>query len=356
MNILIDNNMPLLAETLSSDYNVIEFDGGELTNQSIMETKADCLFVRSTTKCDVFLLGGTKVKFVGTATAGTDNIDKEYFKKNSIEWVSAAGSNSLSVTEYVTLAVQMWCIENVKNIEEMTVGIVGNGNIGKKIAKVFSKFSKQVLVTDPYENIVEYENVKNAEYDDLLELSDAITFHTPITKTGKYPTYRMLNTKNIHKVKDGTLLINASRGGVISEYALKFINFNLKNLVLDVWENEPTPNLRLIQQCFISTPHIAGHSVEAKLRGSLNMIQAFELYTGHRVNKDAILNKLDEDSKIKLEGIEFYELYKELKGNIGIFKTSEGFKSEIKNKYDYNFSELRKSYKKHRETLINDLI
>jgi erythronate-4-phosphate dehydrogenase len=356
MIILIDSNIPLLSEILSEDYKVFEFEGGELTNGFIKETRAECIFVRSTTKCNVFLLGNTDVEFVGTATAGTDNIDKDYFQKNNIKWVNAAGSNSLSVTEYVALAVQLWCIENVKNIEEMTIGVVGYGNIGKKVAKLFSKFAKQVLVTDPHENILEYENVKIAEYDNLLELSDVITFHTPLTKTGKFPTYRMLNTKNIHKVKDSTLLVNASRGGVISEYALKFIDFNLNNLVLDVWENEPTPNSELVKRCFISTPHIAGHSVEAKLRGSLNMIQAFELHTGHRVNKDTILNKLDEFSKIELEGIDFYELYKELKSNINTIKTSAEFKSEIKTKYDYDFSDLRKSYKKHRETLINDLI
>jgi erythronate-4-phosphate dehydrogenase len=356
MNILIDSNIPLLSEILSESYNVIEFEGGELSNGFIQESNADCLFVRSTTKCDVFLLGNTKVKFVGTATAGTDNIDKEYFNKNDIKWINAVGSNSLSVTEYVTLAIQHWCIDNIKKIEDLTIGIVGHGNIGKKVAKVFNKYGKQVIVSDPFVEIKEYENVRKCDYNDLLKQSDIITFHTPLTKVGKFPTYRMLNTKNIRNVNEGTLLINASRGGVISEDAIKSVDYNLNNLVLDVWENEPTPNPMLISKSFISTPHIAGHSIEAKLRGSLNMIQAFELYTGHRINKDILIERINSKIKTDFDELDFYSLFKKLKNNINLMNTSNDFKSKLFEANNYNFSELRKSYKKHNETLVNELI
>lgn len=356
MNILVDNNIPFLSEILSDKYNVIEFEGGQLDNGLIQESNAEALFVRSTTKCDVFLLANTRAKFVGTATAGTDNIDKQYFNKNNIKWVSAAGSNSLSVAEYVTLGIQHWCIENVKNIEDLTVGIIGYGNIGKRIGKIHSYYCKEVLVSDPFVDIKEYKNLKQCDYNDLLMKSDIITFHTPLTKNGKFPSFKMLNTKNINTLKNGVLLINASRGGVISEYALKSVDFNMKNLILDVWENEPTPDLNTVRKSFISTPHIAGHSVEAKLRGSLYMIQAFELYTGNRIEKEQLIEKINQSVKSKIEDLDYYSLYKMLKNNINLMKTSNEFKSEVKDKSAFDFSGIRKSYTKHTETLVNELI
>ena len=356
MNILIDNNIPYLSQILSDKYNVIEFEGGQLDNGLIQESNAEALFVRSTTKCDVFLLANTKVKFVGTATAGTDNIDKEYFKKNNIRWFSAAGSNSLSVAEYVTLGIQHWCIENVRNIEELTVGIVGYGNIGKKVGRIHSYYCKEILVSDPFEDIKEYGILRQCDYNDLLMKSDIITFHTPLTKNGKFPSYKMLNTKNINTLKSDVLLINASRGGVVSEYALKSVDFNNNNLILDVWENEPTPDLNTVRKSFISTPHIAGHSIEAKLRGSLNMIQAFELYTGKSINKKQILERINRNAKTEIVDLDYYSLYKMLKNNINLMKTSNEFKSEVQDKNTFDFSELRKSYTKHTETLVNELI
>ena len=309
MNILVDSNIVLLPEILSEKFNVITYDGGELSNELIRETKSEILFVRSTTNCDVFLLGGTDVRFIGTATAGIDNLDIDFLEKNNIKWTNAAGSNAISVAEYVTLGIQKWTIENIINIEEKTLGIVGYGNIGYKVAKIFENYCQNILIYDPYVSQLKTKKSEFVDYHTLLSKADIITFHTPLTKSDNYPTYKMLDSDNLHLVNENILLINASRGGVVSEFALRAEKFNTNNLIFDVWENEPEIDSDFASKLFISTPHIAGHSYEGKLRGTLNMVQSFELYTGKRVDKSILINKINESRKYELNSLDYYDLF-----------------------------------------------
>ncbi len=354
MNIVIDSNIVLLKESLGTDFNVITFDGGELTPELLQETNAEILFVRSTSSCDVFLLGDSNVRFIGTATAGIDNLDLEFLENNNIKWTNAAGSNSISVAEYTTLAVLSWCTENQKDISELTLGIVGFGNIGSKVGKIFEQQCKQILVSDPYIDHTNSIKAKLCGIEEVLRNSDIITFHTPLVKDGEHPTYKLLDLNKMDLVKKDALIINAARGGVIDEQAIKIANHNPNNLIFDVWENEPNIDSDFASSLFLSTPHIAGHSFEGKLRGTLNMLQSFEVYIGKRIDKSLILNEINKDEKSVLSSLDYYSLYEKLESKIRLSKTSINFK-RILDDFDYkNFNQMRKEYPKHNETLSND--
>ena len=354
MNILIDDNIVLLKETLINDFNVITYNGGELTSEFLRETNAQILFVRSTTKCNETLLKNTKVRFIGTATAGTDNLDIEFIEKNEIKWTNAAGSNSISVAEYVTLSIQLWCLENLKDISNLTLGIVGYGNIGSKVGKLFEKFCKNILVYDPYINEIKNTNVSMYEYDNLLKESDIITFHTPLVKEGEYPTYKMLNDKNLGLINRNSLLINASRGGVIDEHSIKTSKINPNNLIFDVFENEPKIDPQFAKDLFISTPHIAGHSYEGKLKGTLNMIKELENYLGIIIDKTLIIEELNKESKVNINQIKYFDLFNLLKEKIGIEETSNRFKESLEYFDSNKFKKFRKEYPKHNESLSDE--
>jgi erythronate-4-phosphate dehydrogenase len=354
MKILIDSNIVLLKESLDFGFDVVTFDGGELTPQLLKETKAEALFVRSTTKCDSILLDNSNVKFIGTATAGIDNLDINYLEKNNINWTNAAGSNSISVAEYTTLGVQSWCLENLKDIAELTLGIVGFGNIGSKVGKIFEKQCKQILVTDPFIENTNSIYATMCNLDELLSKSDIITFHTPLVKDGDHPTYKLLDVIRMEIVKNDALIINAARGGVIDEKAIVSTNHNPKNIISDVWENEPNIDAEFAAGLFISTPHIAGHSFEGKLRGTLNMLQSFEEYIRKPIDKTHIIDEMNNFKKRELSSLSYYELYDKLKNNIQMIDTSNKFKRML-NHFDIKkFNQMRKDYPKHNETLSED--
>ncbi|MER3329135.1 MAG: NAD(P)-dependent oxidoreductase, partial [Candidatus Kapaibacterium sp.] len=308
-------------------------------------------FVRSTSKCDETFLEDSNVKFVGTATAGIDNLDLEFLDKKNIKWTNAAGSNSISVAEYTTLAIQSWCLEKLKDISELTIGIVGFGNIGTKYGKVFENYCKQILVTDPFIKNTGNVNATLCNIDELLANSDIVTFHTPLVKEGEHPTYKIIDLNNLDMIKKDALIINVARGGVIDEHALKKANHNPKNLIFDVWENEPNIDSEYATSLFISTPHIAGHSFEGKLRGTLNMLQSLEVYLDKKIDKSQIINEMNKYKKYKLTSLSYFELYDKLQKSIKLSETSDKFKS-ILNNFDYNkFNQMRKDYPKHNETL-----
>lgn len=354
MNIVIDSNIVLLKESLESDFKVITFDGGELTPQLLSETNAEILFVRSTSNCDVFLLGDTNVRFVGTATAGVDNLDLEFLEKNNIKWTNAAGSNAISVAEFTTLAIQSWCTANQKDISQLTLGIVGFGNIGSKVGKIFEKHCKEILVSDPYKENTGSVNANLCSIEELLSRSDIITFHTPLVNSGEHPTYKLLDLNKMDLINKDALIINAARGGVVDEQALKIANHNYNNLIFDVWENEPNIDSEFAESIFISTPHIAGHSFEGKLRGTLNMLQSLEVYLGKRIDKSIILNEINKYEKHKLSSLDYSDLCKKLESNIQLAETNMQFKNALID-FDYKkFNQLRKDYPKHNETLSDD--
>lgn len=365
MNILVDEQIPLLSDCLRNVANVFTFSGRNLTKKQLLETHCEILFVRSTTKVNKELLEGTKVKFVGSATSGIDHVDVEYLKQNEIFFVDAKGSNANSVAEYVVFSILHWAFLKNINTTGLKVGIIGFGNIGSLVGLYAHLLGMNILVNDP--PLFELYNsgkenpfpsfAKYCELESILQQADVITNHVPLTKNGKYPTYYMFDEKKLDLINEGTLFIHTSRGGVVEEKAIlnKFKGKDI-TLSIDVWENEPRVNLELVKKCEISTPHIAGYSFDGKLRGTLKMLQEFEKFS--KIQPDySIINK--EISKYKpLERIHFTNpkgIYTKLLENRKLLEDTLKFKQLLKmtdplerSKY---FDELRKTYPKRRETL-----
>ncbi len=290
MTIFIDENIPYLPQALKSIADVTIFNFKELTNEWLIKSKCQFLFTRSTIKVNSDLLDGTEVKFVGTSTIGTDHIDLEYLKKRKIHFCSAPGSNANSVAEYVIFAILHWLINNNYSPKDKTIGIVGFGNIGKLVQKHVREIfpEMKILLNDPPLKENNFNFPKNAEYcelDELIEKSDIVTNHVPKEKNGKNPTINLFNENNLKLLKNKSLFIHSSRGSIVDENAI----LNEKNkkeimLITDVWANEPYVNRELLSQSEIATPHVAGHSWNGKIRGSIMMLKQFEEFSGIKVD------------------------------------------------------------------------
>jgi erythronate-4-phosphate dehydrogenase len=302
ISILVDENIPYLAESLQSCGNVIQFQSRAIDNDFIKHSDTDILFVRSTTKVNEALLNKTSIKLVGTATAGIDHIDIEYLKKNNIQFVSAPGSNANSVAEYVIFSILFWCEKKKISITGKSIAIIGFGNVGKLVAKYSNLLGLKIYVNDPpllelgfsFPDYCTYKDI-----DDIITSADIITNHVPLIDSGLYPTSNLLNKDRINKIQNGSLFLHTSRGGIADEEAI--INKTKKGdivSVVDVWNNEPYCNPELADLALIATPHIAGYSRDGKLKGSLALINAFEKYTNQIANKTKILIELSEYSPI----------------------------------------------------------
>jgi erythronate-4-phosphate dehydrogenase len=262
MKIIVDENIEFGQEAFEQFGEVILSHGRKITNEMLKDAFA--LIVRSITSVNEELLKGTNVKFVGTATIGTDHLDIEYLDLAKIMHSSAPGCNSFAVTEYVLTALSKISYEQNFNLEDKSLGVIGYGNIGKKITSFAKAIGMNVAVNDPP---LEREGF---DYDfstleEALEC-DIITLHVPLNKTGIDKTYHLLDEERINNLKPGTILINTSRGAVVDNIALlnRLKNKNDITVVLDVWENEPSINQELLQNVFLGTQHIAGYSYEGK--------------------------------------------------------------------------------------------
>ena len=265
MKLLVDENIAFAKEAFSTLGNTQLVDGRRLTNADVKD--ADIIVVRSITNVNSVLLNQSKVRFVGTATIGTDHIDLDYLNKHKIQFVDAKGCNANSVAEYVFTALLK--IASAKNIylRDKSIGVVGVGNIGSRVARLSELFGMKVLKNDPP---LERKGISKNYVDlDKVLQANVITFHVPMYYEGIDKTFHLLNKNNLKEINKGTIIINTSRGPVVDNSAL--LDETVKNnfqLVLDVWENEPSINTGLLKKTRIGTPHIAGYSFEGKVHGT----------------------------------------------------------------------------------------
>ena len=266
MKIIVDENIPQAREAFCSFGEVAFLAGRDITNDILID--ADILLIRSITKVDEFLLKGTKVKFIATATAGTDHIDKAYLANNGITFADAAGCNSFSVVEYFAGAVSRIFSKYNFSFAGKTLGVVGIGNVGSKVVKFGKALGFNVLMNDP-----PLERKSGSQ--DFVTLNeildcDVITLHVPLNKSGIDKTVHLIDEEKLKHVKSGTVLINASRGSVVDNRALKN-RLQVKNdliTVFDVWENEPALDFELLEKVNFGSVHIAGYSMEGKVNGT----------------------------------------------------------------------------------------
>lgn len=265
LQLIVDENIAFASNTFDQFGKVALLPGREIKNTVLFET--DILIVRSITKVDEELLKNTPVKFVGTATIGTDHIDLEYLKTNTITFADAKGCNAYSVAEYVIASLLNLSVKFDFSLKDKSIGIIGVGNVGSKVAKFAEALGMKVLLNDPPLQ----RNGDKRNFVDLNEIlyADIISLHVPLNLTGADKTYHLFDKEKLNGIKDGTILINTSRGAVIHNRDL-FDVIAKKNLkvVLDVWENEPDVYVDLLKEVIIGTPHIAGYSLEGKVNGT----------------------------------------------------------------------------------------
>ncbi len=277
MLIVADENIPLL-DAFFQGFGEIRRVPGRSIDRATVE-QADVLLVRSVTHVSRELLEGSKVRFVGTCTIGTDHLDLDYFQQAGITWSSAPGCNARGVVDYVlgsllTLAE----IEGVA-LAERTYGVVGAGEVGGRLVKVLKGLGWNVLVCDPPREAAGGDYVA---LEQIIAQCDVISLHTPLTQSGEHPTWHLFDRQRLQQLKPGAWLINASRGPVVDNSALREVMLEREDLqaVLDVWEGEPSVDIALAELCVIATPHIAGYSLDGKQRGTAQIYQAFCQFLG----------------------------------------------------------------------------
>jgi erythronate-4-phosphate dehydrogenase len=350
MNIIVDENIVLAEEAFSSFGNARLVNGRSLTNDIVRD--AEILIVRSITKVNEELLKNSNVKFVGTATIGTDHIDLEYLKRRDITFADAKGCNADSVAEYVFAALLKVASEKNISLNIKSISVIGVGNIGSRIVRLAESLGLIVLKNDPP---LERKGIGRnyVSLDDALQ-ADIITIHVPMSYEGIDKTFHLLNENKLKKIKSGTVIINTSRGAVIDNIALLSESVKKEfNLILDVWENEPSINTDLVAKTKIATPHIAGYSFEGKVNGTkmiynslckfLNVNYAWEPKLPQIEGKDLQLSngKSSEEKLFKL----FSSIYDIENDDAGLREISNYKLSE---QGDY-FDLLRKSYGVRRE-------
>lgn len=290
MKLVIDENIAFAREAFSHFGETVLLPGRDITREVLKDS--DILVVRSVTNVDENLLDKTAVKFVGTATIGTDHIDLNYLKSRNITFADAKGCNAFAVAEYFLTALVKVCSEEKISLKNKSIGVIGVGNVGSKVAKFSELLGLKVLKNDPP---LQRNNPREKFYslDEALQC-DIITFHVPLTIEGDDKTYHLLNEDNLKKLKDGAILINTSRGAVIDNVSLRKIitNKNL-NLILDVWENEPDVDLSLLEKVKIATPHIAGYSLEGKINGTIMIFNALNNFLKSDYNFDFVLPEVE---------------------------------------------------------------
>jgi len=270
--IVADENIPCVREAFAHLGEITLLPGRAMSRAALAD--AELLLVRAVTKVDAKLLHGTAVRFVATATIGTEHVDTNYLAQQNIAFTSATGSNASSVAEYVTAALLHHANAHELSLAKSTLGIVGVGHIGSRVARMAAGLGMRVLLNDP----PLARETRDPEFLPLAALmeADIITLHTPLTHTGEDATFHLFDRARLKKMKRGSALFNTCRGEVVDNAALKEIlqSGHLRSAVLDVWENEPEINTELLQLVEIGTPHIAGYSLDGKLNGTNQIYHA----------------------------------------------------------------------------------
>lgn len=271
MKILIDENIPFAEEAFAGFGKVELAAGREITDKLLKDV--DILIVRSVTKVNKSLLEHTPVTFVGTTTIGYDHIDTTYLKSKKISYANSPGCNADSVAEYIIASLVKIAFEQNFKLNEKSIGIIGYGNIGTRVNRIAGSFGMHTIINDPPLQRETKESIF-ATYKEALQ-ADIITYHVPLNINGIDKTYHMLSGEHLKEFNDKKVIINSSRGSVISNDDFKTYLMNHKNIViLDVWENEPQIDSELLKLVTIGSAHVAGYSLEGKINGTVMIYEA----------------------------------------------------------------------------------
>jgi erythronate-4-phosphate dehydrogenase len=279
MRIVADENIPFAIEAFGRLGEVTTLPGRAMTHEAVRD--AEILFVRSVTDVDAHLLDGSKVRFVATATIGTDHVDAAYLRARGTGFASAPGSNARSVAEYISAALLVLESRGHVSLDGSTLGVVGVGSVGSRVALVAQALGMKVLLNDPPRARAEPGGAF-VPLDEICAKADVVTFHLSLERGGPDATHHLAGEALLGRLKPGAVVLNSSRGAVADGAALKRArrDGHLKALVLDVWEGEPSIDAELLGLCDLATPHIAGYSYDGKVAGTRMIYEAACAFLG----------------------------------------------------------------------------
>ncbi len=355
MKIICSTNMPLVKEAFSTIGEATILEGRTITADDLKD--ADIFATRSTTKVNEALLAGSKVKFVGTATIGIDHMDTDYMESNNIKWCFSPGCNANSVSEYLVAGLLHLARKHSFTLEGKTIGVIGIGNVGKRVVKKAEALGMRVLQNDPPRERAENSS-QFVSLEKIVQESDIITVHVPLTKDGIDATYHLADSKFFTQCKQDLIFIDAARGPVVDTPALisAIDGGKVSYCIMDTWEGEPDLIQELLDKVDIGTPHIAGHSYEGKVQGTIMVFEQACEFFGITSDWDpepfmpeAIVPEISIDAK----GRQDEEVLQEIISKIYDIKVDDSDLREISSKIGddrkAHFDKLRKSYPMRRE-------
>ena len=343
MKIVADRNIPFLEGVFEPYAEVIYRDGKEISREDVAD--ADVLVIRTRTRCDAGLLEGSSVRMIATATIGVDHIDLDYCASRGICVHNAEGCNAGGVMQYVFSALYGVASRKSIKLDDAVFGIIGVGHVGKKVAELAEYLGFKVLLCDPPRAEKEgYEGFCELEY--LLANSDVVTLHVPLDET----TCGMADEDFFTIMKPGSIFINAARGEIMDEKALKQAMPKFGAVIIDTWNNEPDVDEELIEMVDIATPHIAGYSYQGKQNGTASVVQAVagffgipQLYDYYPATDVPEHEPVKLDLRDKKQG----EVAAVFQYNYPIFTDDFRFRME-----PGNFEKMRSNYQYRREIII----
>lgn len=280
--IKIDDNIPYIQGRLENVADVEYLDQFGFTPETIKG--ADALIIRTRTLCNKELLQDSNVKVIATATIGTDQIDIPWCLENGIKVYNSPGCNAPGVAQYVWSSL----LRKGFNPATQKLGVIGCGNVGSIVAEWGAKLGAEVWISDPPRQEAGYPGNYHP-LEEIMRECDAVTFHTPLTKSGSHPTYHLIGEKELELLKDGSIFVNAARGAVVDNDALlRRVKKGGIQTIIDTWEGEPALNEELLSLVDIGTFHIAGYSSEGKQRATRMVIESMEKEFGFEVDKSGL--------------------------------------------------------------------
>lgn len=344
LKIVADKAIPFLEGVFDPYADMTFLPGDKIGPEDVRD--ADVLMVRTRTKCNADLLEGSKVKFIATATIGTDHIDFPYCDSKGIVVRNAPGCNAGGVMEYVFSALYGLASRKSISLQGDTIGIIGVGHVGSLIERMGRALGFKILKCDPPRAEAEGSfGFCDMEY--LLQNSQIVTLHVPLDET----TRGMANSEFFSLMQPGAFFINAARGEVVCDDALKAAIPKLGPVIIDTWNHEPDIDLDLMDKVAIATPHIAGYSYQGKQNGTAAAVRAVAHYFGitelyEFFPKTDLLE--NEAVKLDLKDLNQGEIASVLQYNYPIF--TDDFMLRLNPE---NFDKLRSEYNYRREVYID---
>ncbi|MCM1376857.1 MAG: 4-phosphoerythronate dehydrogenase [Clostridium sp.] len=271
MKIIIDDAIPFLEGRIPAEVEQVILPGAAIVPADVAD--ADALLVRTRTRCDAALLKDSRVKLVATATIGADHFNMPELSALGIEAVNSPGCNAPAVAQYAWSSL----LRAGFNPKSHTLGLIGKGKVGFIVAEWGRKLGAKILVCDPPRREAGMSDEVYVSLEEVCGRCDAITLHVPLTRSGKHATLNLIGSREFEAMRPGTILVNASRGGVVDEEAWKK-NIKQKNVraIVDTWKGEPRIDKDLLELAFIATPHIAGYSLQGKERATRMVLEALK--------------------------------------------------------------------------------